>query len=191
MKTDSRVLTKALSVAAALTLLQIVVLYLFGQPPICTCGYVKLWEGVVKSSGNSQHLTDWYTFSHIIHGLVFYGLLKLAFPKMPAAWRFACAVGIEAGWEILENTPMVINHYRKQALAQGYVGDSIINSFCDTLSMMAGFVFAWRARVWMTVGLIAAFEAFTLVCIRDSLGLNIINLIYPVEAIGRWQSGGG
>jgi hypothetical protein len=148
---------------------------------------VKLWEGVVKSSGNSQHLTDWYTFSHIIHGLAFYGLMKVLFPKMPTAWRFACAVGLEAGWEILENTPMVINHYRKQALAQGYTGDSIINSVCDNLSMIAGFIFAWRARVWMTVGLIVAFEFFTLFCIRDNLTLNIMNLIYPIESINNWQ----
>ncbi|NUM54192.1 MAG: DUF2585 domain-containing protein [Candidatus Hydrogenedentes bacterium] len=190
MKFENRTVPVALSAAAALLLLQATVLYLFGQPPICTCGYVKAWEGVVKSSGNSQHLTDWYTFSHIIHGLAFYGLLTWAFPKMPVAWRFAGAVGLEAGWEILENTPMVINHYRKQALAQGYVGDSIINSVCDNLSMIAGFAFAWRARVWMTVGLVAAFELFTLACIRDNLTLNIINLIHPIDAIGRWQAGG-
>ena len=190
MQSENKWRAAALSVAVALLSIQVTVLYLFGQPPICTCGYVKLWEGVVKSSGNSQHLTDWYTFSHIIHGLVFYGLLKLAFPRMPTAWRFSCAVGIEAGWEILENTPMVINHYRKQALAQGYVGDSIINSACDNLSMIAGFIVAWRARVWMTVALIIGFELFTLYCIRDNLLLNIVNLIYPIEAIARWQGGG-
>lgn len=170
--------------------LQAVVLYTLGQPPICACGYVKLWEGVVKSSGNSQHLTDWYTFSHIIHGLAFYYLLKFSFPRMPTAWRFAIAVGLEAGWEIVENTPMVINHYRKQALAQGYAGDSIINSVCDTLSMIAGFAFAWKSRWWMTIGLMIGLEIFTAVCIRDNLALNIINLIYPVEAIARWQGGG-
>lgn len=189
MTTEKRRLTLAFGAVAALLAVQVLVLFLFGQPVICTCGYVKLWEGAVKSSGNSQHITDWYTFSHIIHGLLFYGLLKLAFPRMPVAWRLACAVGIEAGWEMLENTPMVINHYRKQALAQGYVGDSIINSVCDNLSMMAGFAFAWRARVWMTVALIVSFELFTLYCIRDSLLLNIINLIYPVKAIATWQGG--
>jgi hypothetical protein len=109
---------------------------------------------------------------------------------MPTAWRFALAVGLEAGWEIVENTPMVINHYRKQALAQGYAGDSIINSVCDTLSMIAGFAFAWKSRWWMTIGLMIGLEIFTAICIRDNLALNIINLIYPVEAIARWQGGG-
>jgi hypothetical protein len=189
MQTEHRRLALVLSMAAAIVLVQALVLFILGQPPICTCGYVKVWEGIVKSPGNSQHLTDWYTFSHIIHGLVLYGLLKLAFPRMPAAWRFACAVGIEAGWEILENTPMVINHYRKQALAQGYVGDSIINSVCDNIAMIAGFAFAWRARVWMTVGLVLALELFPLFCIRDNLTLNIVNLTYPLEAIARWQGG--
>ena len=98
MQTENRRLLLALSAAAAAVLVQALVLFILGQPPICTCGYVKVWEGIVKGPGNSQHLTDWYTFSHIIHGIVFYGLLKLAFPRMPAAWRFACAVGIEAGW---------------------------------------------------------------------------------------------
>lgn len=180
----------AIYVVAGILLIQAIVLFLFGQPPICTCGYVKLWEGVVKSSGNSQHISDWYTFSHIIHGLAFYGLLKLVFPKMPVAPRFAIAVGLEAGWEILENTPMVINHYRKQALAQGYVGDSILNSVCDNLAMIGGFLFARRAYAWVTVGLVVALELFTLVCIRDNLTLNIINLIYPIESLNRWQGGG-
>jgi len=189
MKTPPRTLTYAIVATLAFVAVQAFVLYLFGQPPICTCGYVKLWEGDVRSSGNSQHLSDWYTFSHIIHGIAFYGLLKLAFPRMPAAWRLACAVGLEACWETIENTPTVIQHYRKQALAQGYIGDSILNSMCDNLSMMAGFAFASRARVWTTIGLVAAFELFTLVCIRDNLTLNIVNLIYPVEAIARWQGG--
>ena len=190
MNAERRTLTGALGVVTAAVLVQITVLHFFGQPLICTCGYVKFWEGVVKSSGNSQHITDWYTFSHIIHGLAFYGILKLAFPRMPMAWRFACAVGIEACWEMLENTPMVIQHYRKQALAQGYVGDSILNSFSDNAAMMLGFVFASRARTWVTVGLAVGLDVFTLICIRDNLALNIINLIHPVDAIGTWQGGG-
>lgn len=190
MQAQLKKVPTAIYVAAGILFTQVTVLFIFGQPPICTCGYVKLWEGVVRSSGNSQHISDWYTFSHIIHGLAFYGLLKLVFPKMPVAWRFAIAVGLEAGWEILENTPMVINHYRKQALAQGYVGDSILNSACDNFAMIAGFIFAWRAYAWVTVGLVVAFELFTLVCIRDNLTLNIVNLIYPIESLNRWQGGG-
>src|SRR3989344_5015981 len=121
-----------LALAFGLIAVQGAVLYLFGQPPICTCNQVKLWEGVVLSSGNSQHLTDWYTFSHVIHGLLFYLGLWYFFPRMEAWKRLLFAVGIEAAREIVENTPTVINHYREQALAQGYTGDSIINSIFDT-----------------------------------------------------------
>src|SRR3954464_6554156 len=101
-------------IAVGLLLVQAIVLYLFHQPIICTCGYIKLWEGSVASSGNSQHLTDWYTFSHIIHGFLFYLLLWYFFPKMPLLQRLLMAVGIEVAWEITENTPMVIQHYREQ-----------------------------------------------------------------------------
>src|ERR1051326_5529998 len=126
-------------------------LFLFGQPAICTCGYIKIWEGVVASSGNSQHLTDWYTFSHIIHGFLFYLVLWYFFPKMPLLARLLIAVGIEAAWEITENTPMVIQHYREQPLAIGYSGDSILNSISDTCCMILGFIVAYTAPVWATV----------------------------------------
>src|SRR5882672_5985797 len=114
---------RPIACAAALLALQALALHLFGQPWICTCGYVKLWEGVVLSGGNSQHLTDWYTFSQIVHGIVFYALLRLGFPRMSVMQRLLLAVAIEAAWEIIENTPTVIRHYREQALAQGYAGD--------------------------------------------------------------------
>src|SRR5207237_4907 len=90
---------RPLYIVAAIVALQAFVLLLFGQPPICTCGYVKIWEGVILSAGNSQHLTDWYTFSHIIHGFLFYLLLRYVFPNMPLWWRLALATGIEAAWE--------------------------------------------------------------------------------------------
>jgi len=138
-------MTRAYSIAGALIILQALALYLFGQPSICTCEYVKVWEGIVLGAGNSQHLTDWYTFSHIIHGFLFYVGLWYVFPRMPVAWRLAAAVGIEAAWEVIENTPMVIQHYREQALAQGYTGDSIINSIFDTFAMIGGFLLA---RKW-------------------------------------------
>ncbi|HRI88177.1 MAG TPA: DUF2585 family protein [Candidatus Hydrogenedentes bacterium] len=179
---------KGIALAIGLVVAQITVLFILGQPPICACGYVKLWEGVVKSSGNSQHLSDWYTFSHIIHGFAFYLLLRLIFPRAPVALRLAGAVGIEVGWEILENTPMVINHYRKQALAQGYTGDSIINSVFDTIWMVLGFVAAWRIPVWGSIASVALMEVFVAFCIRDNLMLNIINLVYPFEFIAKWQS---
>lgn len=142
------------------------------------------------SSGNSQHLTDWYTFSHIIHGFLFYLLLWLVFPKMPVSKRLLIAMGIEIGWEILENTPMVINHYRQQALAQGYTGDSIINSVVDTLAMMAGFFMARKWPVWSIVAIGLGMELFVGMMIRDNLTLNVLNLIHIFPAVSRWQAGG-
>lgn len=165
------------------------VLYLFGQPAICTCGYVKLWEGVVQSAGNSQHLTDWYTFSHVIHGFLFYLALWWLFPRMSVLKRLLLAMGIEIAWEIAENTPMVIQHYREQALAQGYTGDSIINSVSDTLAMVAGFIMARRMSVWLIVVTGLGLELFVAYMIRDNLTLNIINLIHVFPAIATWQAG--
>ena len=167
---------------------QAFVLFLYGQPPICTCGYVKLWEGVVLGPGNSQHLTDWYTFSHIIHGFIFYGLLRLLFPKMPVLQRIIIALGIEVGWELIENTPWTIQHYREQALAAGYTGDSIINSLSDSMAMLMGFILAWRLPVWTIVSIALALELWTGYAIRDNLTLNVINLIHAFPAINAWQS---
>lgn len=177
-------------VAALLIAIQALILYLFGQPPICTCGEVKLWEGVVLSSGNSQHLTDWYTFSHIIHGLLFYLGLWYFFPRMEVWKRFLFALSIEAAWEIIENTPMVIDHYREQALAQGYIGDSILNSVSDTVAMAFGFVLARRLPVWVVVLLALGLEMFVGYMIRDNLALNVLNLIHQFPAISAWQVGG-
>lgn len=169
--------------------LQALVLYWLGQPAICACGYVKAWEGVVLSLGNSQHLTDWYTFSHIIHGFIFYLALWYFFPRLTVWQRLVIAVGIEVGWEIIENTPMVIEKYREQALAQGYVGDSILNSVSDTLAMIGGFFIAWRWPTWLTVALVVVFELFVLYMIRDNLSLNILNFIHAFPAVTAWQAG--
>lgn len=173
-----------------LVALQALVLWVMGQPMIAASGVVKLWEGVVQGSGNSQHLSDWYTFSHFIHGLIFYWLLGKFFPKLPMPMRFLLAVGIEVGWELLENTPWLIEHYRQQALAQGYVGDSIINSVSDTVAMVAGFVAALRLPVWASVGIGVVLEATSLWFIRDGLVLNALNLLHNFDFIGRWQEDG-
>ncbi len=178
-----------LLIALALVVLQALVLCIFGQPLICECGYVKLWEGVVLGAGNSQHLTDWYTFSHIIHGMLFYLGLWFFFPRLSVAQRFALAVGVEAAWEITENTPMVIQHYREQALAQGYTGDSIINSVSDTIAMMFGFLLARKLPVWSVVVLAIGLELWVGYSIRDNLTLNVINLIHHFDFIAAWQTG--
>ncbi len=181
--------TRTLSAVSILVLAQAAVLFYFGQPAICECNYIKLWEGVVLSPGNSQHLSDWYTFSHIIHGFIFYWILWKFFPRMHIGWRLFLAVAIEVGWEVLENTPMVIDHYRQQALAQGYTGDSILNSVSDTIAMIVGFVFSRVSPVWITVALLLAMEIIVAYMIRDNLALNITNLIHVFPAIENWQLG--
>lgn len=185
-----RAVRTSLLLAAGFFALQALALHLFGQPPICTCGYVKLWESVVLSAGNSQHLTDWYTFSHIVHGFLFYLLLRFLFPSMSLARSLALAVGIEAGWEIIENTPWLIEHYREQALAQGYMGDSIINSLSDTFFMVVGFFLAARLPVAAIVALGVGMELFVGLSIRDNLTLNVLNFIHQFEFVRVWQSGG-
>ncbi|MCR4328386.1 MAG: DUF2585 family protein [Patescibacteria group bacterium] len=177
-------------IALGLVTLQAGVLTLLGQPLISASGNIQFWVSEALSSEMSQQLFDWYTFSHIIHGFLFYALLRWLFPRMPMATRLLVAMGIEIGWEIAENTPWVINAYREQALAQGYSGDSIINSVLDTFSMMLGFFMAFRVPIWFTVTLALAFEVFTGYVIHDNLTLNITNFIYQPEFIYRWQSGG-
>jgi hypothetical protein len=176
-------------VGAVLMCVQAVVLYLMGQPLMSASGVVKLWHGVVLSSENSQQISDWYTFSHVIHGFLFYAGLWFLFPRMSVGMRLVLAVGIEVGWELFENTDLIINRYREQALAQGYVGDSVINSVSDTLAMVIGFVLAARLWLWASVLTLIAIEVVMLYFIRDSLTLNIIQLAHPVEWITNWQAG--
>jgi Protein of unknown function (DUF2585) len=178
-----------LVVTAVIILAQVISQYLMGRIWICECGYVKLFEAGVNTPGNSQHLFDWYTPSHIIHGFLFYGLGWLIMRRKPVAARLALSALIEAAWEILENSPIIINRYRSATMAVGYAGDSILNSGMDMVSMIAGFFFAARAPVWLTVVITILFEIVTAVVIRDNLTLNVVMLVWPIEAVKVWQGG--
>ena len=164
------------------------ILLAMGRPPICTCGHVAIWHGAIDS-GNSQHLLDWYSPSHVIHGFLFCGATWLLFRRLPGRFRLLIAVMVEASWELLENSPIIIDRYRTATMALGYTGDSVLNSLSDISCMMIGFALARKLPVWATIALAIIFELLTLAVIRDNLTLNILMLLWPIDAIKQWQAG--
>jgi hypothetical protein len=173
----------AIMAAAGVTLLAM------GRTPICECGYIKFWHGVTVSSENSQHLSDWYSFSHIIHGFIFFGLLWPLARHFSFGARLAIATLVESAWEIFENTDFIINRYRAATISLDYYGDSVINSLSDIAMMVVGFLLAARLPWWATVAIAVVFELFTGYLIRDNLALNILMLLWPLEAVKQWQGG--
>lgn len=159
-----------------------------GRAPICECGQVKLWHGQTVSAENSQHIADWYTPSHLIHGLLFYAGLWLVARRLPLGWRLAIATLIEAVWEIVENSDAIIERYRAVTIALDYYGDSVLNSVSDILAMMAGFALAQRLPVWASVALALGLEALTIWLIRDGLALNVLMLLWPSDTVRDWQA---
>jgi hypothetical protein len=181
---------RATIAAVSLILVAAAILLAMGRHPICTCGTVELWVGQRDSAKTSQMLADWYSFSHVIHGMLFYAALWLVARRWPVEWRFLTALLIEIGWELVENTPFTIDRYRTATAALGYSGDSVINSVSDILMMCLGFLIARKLPVWATIGLLLLFELIPLYMIRDNLALNVWMLLWPDKALAAWQAAG-
>jgi hypothetical protein len=181
---------RATYAAILLVLLAAAILLAMGRNPMCTCGTVELWVGGRDSPKTSQMLADWYSFSHIVHGLIFYAALWLIARRWPVEWRLLAALIVEAAWEITENTPMVIDRYRHATTALGYTGDSVINSVSDISMMVVGFLVARKLPVWASIALLVALELIPLYVIRDNLTLNVWMLLWPDARVAAWQSAG-
>ncbi|WP_298308913.1 DUF2585 family protein [uncultured Erythrobacter sp.] len=183
-------------VSIVIALVTVAILIAMGRPPICECGYVKLWHGDINSMGNSQHIADWYTPSHIIHGPIFYAFGWLLFAKWKIGgenavkWGLPLAVFLEAAWEVLENTQMVIDRFRSVTANWGYSGDSVLNSFADIGWMAFGFYLAMRLPIKVTIVLSVVLELLAAWVVRDGLTLTVIMLLFPVDAIAEWQAAG-
>lgn len=160
-----------------------------GRSLICRCGVVRLWAGVVESPENSQQFSDWYSLSHVVHGLLLYAATKLTYPKGHPGYRLVIACAIEATWEVVENSSYIINRYRAETVSWGYSGDSVLNSVGDILFMIIGFGLASRGRVPYAILLGLTLELVSLVAIRDNLTLNLLMLIHPLASVRAWQAG--
>lgn len=185
MKSRRAALATFLIIAAAAA-----ILLTMGRPPICTCGEIDLWVNSGDSPRTSQMLADWYSPSHVIHGFLFYAALWLVARRWPLEWRFVAALALETAWELLENTPWAIERYRRETIAIGYTGDSVLNTISDIVMMAAGFWLARRLPPWLTVTLAVALELAALAAVRDNLALNVWMFVFPNETIRAWQSGG-
>ena len=186
-RTDTRLVP--ILITLGVILLTAAWLLWIGREPWCKCGYVKLWHGQVVSSENSQHITDWYTPSHIIHGFLFFGALWLVARRLSFGWRLAIATLVECAWEIVENSDAVIERYRTVTISLDYFGDSVINTVFDVFAMILGFWLASKLPVWATVALIILFEGATMWIIRDGLALNVLMLLWPLDSVAQWQAG--
>lgn len=161
-----------------------------GRGLLAPSGTVRLWIGDRADAEGSQHLLDWYTPSHVIHGLLFYWLLRLLLPRLAVGWRFLLATLVECAWEVVENSDAVIERYRTLTVATDYNGDSIVNVLSDLAAMGVGFWVSRTLPVWATVALVLGFEVLALLAVRDGLTLNVLMLLWPVDAVKAWQEAG-
>ncbi len=171
----------------AIVLATAAILLAMGRVPICKCGLVKLWYFKLNTSEGSQHIIDWYTPSHLLHGILFYAILWLVARRISVGWRLVIATLVEATWEIIENTDAVIERYRAVTVSLDYYGDSVINSVSDITAMLIGFWLARRLPIWASVAIVIGFEVLTTALIRDGLALNILMLLYPLDTVREWQ----
>jgi hypothetical protein len=184
-------LLPAIAAALAISAVAAGILLWMGRIPYCSCGYIKFWHNHANDAETSQHFADWYTYSHVLHGVIFYWILWAIFRgRLSVAARLVIAMLMEAAWEIFENTGLIIERYRTQTVSRDYAGDSVINSVGDMLATLFGFLVTARLPVWLTVVLLIATEITMLVLLRDNLILNIIMLVYPLDAIRQWQAAG-
>jgi hypothetical protein len=178
-------------ICLGLVALQAVLELAMGRPAICTCGRVEFWYGDLFGPGLSQHLTDWYSFTHITHGFVFYALLTLVAPRAAFGPKLVAMLALEVSWEVMENTPIIIDRYRQSALAQGYLGDSVINSVSDAGFAVVGFVFARGLPTGWSVAAVLVSEAALALLIHDNLLLDVVQLVHPMRTLSDWQVSGG
>lgn len=180
---------KTVLTAMGIALLAAMVLASQGRVLWCQAGDYLPWSFDIWSTHNSQHLLDPYSFTHMLHGVAEFWILFLLFGKVPVRWRFVIAVAIEACWEIAENSTFVIERYRAATISLDYFGDSILNSLSDITFCATGFVVASKLRFWRSLILFAATETILVLTIHDSLLINILMLLYPIDAVKHWQMG--
>lgn len=191
MSTDApKSLPRVGAICAVIVVALEVVLWLLGRRWWCACGDGALWAGDVQGAHMSQHLLDPYSATHVVHGVLLYGVMRSLAPPMSLGNRFLCAIAIEAAWEVLENTNYVIDRYRNATFAVGYAGDSIINSAADVACCAAGFFAARRLGLVGSIGLFVVVEVLLAATVRDNLTLNVLMLFAPLESVKAWQAGG-
>jgi hypothetical protein len=176
----------ALAIVAAF-IASAVLLHLEGRLWICACGTVRVWSGQICSSDNSQHFLDPYSFTHVLHGFLFFWLITLLLPRLNAGWQVALAVAVEAAWEVFENTNFIIDRYRSTTAALGYTGDTVINSFGDILCCLLGFMVARKLGLRRSIIVFLLLEFILIIWIRDSLLLEVVMLVFPIDAIKALQ----